>query len=57
MANRMQWGYMYTQWSMQTHSDLFHYDRHDQHKSDEPVATEEIDMSKVCQCLAYTCIR
>ncbi|OPB43387.1 hypothetical protein A0O28_0105780 [Trichoderma guizhouense] len=35
-----------TNWSMQTHSDLFHYDRHDQHKSDEPVATEEIDMSK-----------
>lgn len=33
---------------MQTHSDLFHYDRHDQHKSDEPVTTEEIDMSKVC---------
>lgn len=36
------------QWSMQTHSDLFHYDRHDQHKSDESVTTEEIDMSKVC---------
>ncbi|UKZ80053.1 hypothetical protein TrVFT333_007818 [Trichoderma virens FT-333] len=35
-----------TNWSMQTHSDLFHYDRHDQHKSDEPVAAEEIDMSK-----------
>ncbi|KAL7932856.1 hypothetical protein V8C35DRAFT_305654 [Trichoderma chlorosporum] len=35
-----------TNWSMQTHSDLFHYDRHDQHKSDEPAATEEIDMNK-----------
>ncbi|KAL7942740.1 hypothetical protein V8C42DRAFT_331780 [Trichoderma barbatum] len=35
-----------TNWSMQTHSDLFHYDRHDGHKDDEPVAAEDIDMSK-----------
>ncbi|KAL6872730.1 hypothetical protein J3F83DRAFT_730827 [Trichoderma novae-zelandiae] len=35
-----------TNWSMQTHSDLFHYDRHDGHTSDEVQKVEDIDMSK-----------
>ncbi|RFU80526.1 hypothetical protein TARUN_1645 [Trichoderma arundinaceum] len=36
-----------TNWSMQTHTDLFHYDRHDKPTSDVPLAVEDIDMSKV----------
>lgn len=35
-----------TNWSMQTHSDLFHYDRHDGHTSEDVLKAEDIDMSK-----------
>ncbi|KAH6608332.1 hypothetical protein Trco_001678 [Trichoderma cornu-damae] len=35
-----------TNWSIQTHTDLFHYDRHDKPASDAPLAAEEIDMNK-----------
>ncbi|KAH0490898.1 hypothetical protein TgHK011_002345 [Trichoderma gracile] len=35
-----------TNWSMQTHSDLFHYDRHDGHTSDDVLKADDIDMSQ-----------
>ncbi|KAL7788596.1 hypothetical protein V8C37DRAFT_387937 [Trichoderma ceciliae] len=35
-----------TNWSMQTHADLFHYDRHDRPASDAPLAAGETDMSQ-----------
>lgn len=40
---------------MQTHSDLFHYDRHDGHTSEDVLKAEDIDMSKVSSSMAPFC--